>query len=55
VWNKVWLDFLEIGLANGKLRAGTTPIVVGIGLERCQEGMDRYREGVSAAKLVIEL
>ncbi|KAF2648738.1 oxidoreductase [Lophiostoma macrostomum CBS 122681] len=54
-WNNVWLDFLEKGLANGKLKAGTTPLVVGTGLEKCQEALNRYRQGVSAEKVVVEL
>jgi NADPH:quinone reductase-like Zn-dependent oxidoreductase len=55
VWQRVWIDFMENGLANGKLRAKPEPFVLGVGLEKVQEGIDMSRKGVSAMKVVIEL
>jgi NADPH:quinone reductase-like Zn-dependent oxidoreductase len=55
IWQRVWADFMGNGLAKGKLKANPEPLVVGVGLERLQEGIDMCRKGVSAKKIVVEL
>ncbi|ORX97113.1 chaperonin 10-like protein, partial [Clohesyomyces aquaticus] len=51
----VWEDFMGEGLQNGKLKAKPNAIVLEGGLEKCQEGIDLYRKGVSAAKIVVKI
>ncbi|KAF2471873.1 oxidoreductase [Lindgomyces ingoldianus] len=53
--SSVWGDFMNEGLKNGKLRAKPDPVVIQGGLEECQKALDLYRQGVSAAKIVVEL
>jgi NADPH:quinone reductase-like Zn-dependent oxidoreductase len=55
VWQRVWADFMGDGLANGKLKVKPEPVVVGVGLEKLQEGIDMCKRGVSARKIVVEL
>jgi hypothetical protein len=42
-------------LENGRLKPKPDPLVVGKGLDKIQEGVDKQRAGVSAAKVVVEL
>ncbi|OJD32447.1 zinc-binding oxidoreductase [Diplodia corticola] len=51
----VFEGFLPRALADGRVRCLPEPEVVGVGLGRVQEGMDRLRRGVSAKKLVVVL
>jgi hypothetical protein len=51
----IWGDFIPKALASGQFKAKPDPIVVGKGLEKIQEGMDRHKKGVSAAKVVVTL
>ena len=46
-------DYLPDALADGRYRPAPRPLVVGDGLAEVQTALDRYREGVSAAKLVV--
>ena len=51
----VWGDYVPRALAQGALVPAPGPLVVGHGLENVQKGLDKNREGVSAAKVVITL
>lgn len=53
--NAVWRDFLPEALADGRLKAKPDPIVIHGGLGKIQEGLDRLKQGVSAAKIVVKL
>jgi len=53
--NPLWETFIPQGLAEGKLKAVPSPMVVGKGLENVQKGCDTNKQGVSAKKVVIEL
>lgn len=48
-------DFLPKALAEGKFIAAPDPEVVGHGLENIQAGIDAWRKGVSAKKIVVSL
>ncbi|KAI9925537.1 hypothetical protein ASPWEDRAFT_113996 [Aspergillus wentii DTO 134E9] len=49
----VFRDFLPEALRNGSYRVAPEPLVVGTGLESIQEGLEVWRKGVSARKIVI--
>lgn len=51
----VWKDFVTPALEARIVKCLPTPTVVGKGLEKIQEGLDRSKAGVSATKLVIEI
>ena len=53
----VWKQWVPKALETGALKAGVPePVIVETkGLEGCQVGMDKAREGVSAKKFVVEL
>ncbi|KAJ4293995.1 hypothetical protein N0V90_007684 [Kalmusia sp. IMI 367209] len=55
VGEATWGRWVAEALENGVLKAKPDPVVVGKGLERVQEAMDRQRQGVSFAKVVVEL
>jgi hypothetical protein len=43
------------GLQNGSFTAKPDPVVIQGGLEKCQEALNVYRRGASAAKVVVAL
>lgn len=49
----VWQKFLPEALEKGTYKAKPDPIVVGTGLESLQAGLDRWKKGVSNAKIVV--
>ncbi|KAL3483763.1 chaperonin 10-like protein [Aspergillus germanicus] len=51
----VWRDLVTPALASGSLQCLPRPMVVGKGLQSIQGALDKMREGVSAAKIVVEL
>lgn len=51
----IYADFLPLALAEGRYVAAPDPLVTGTGLETVQAGLDRQRQGLSAAKVVIAL
>jgi NADPH:quinone reductase-like Zn-dependent oxidoreductase len=51
----VWRDFVTPALESGRLQCLPRPVVVGKGLGSIQGALDKMREGVSAAKIVVEL
>lgn len=51
----IWAEFMGEGLKTGRLRAKPDPIIIQGGLEKLQSGLDLYRQGVSATKIIIEL
>lgn len=55
IWTHVWSGFMGEGLMNGKLRAKPEAVIVKGGLERLQDGLDLFRKGVSAGKVVVEI
>lgn len=55
VGDAVWRRYVPGALADGRLQAKPDPIVVGKGLEKVQEGLDKQKAGVSAGKIVIDL
>ncbi|KAI9810290.1 MAG: hypothetical protein M1827_006340 [Pycnora praestabilis] len=55
VGNAIWRDFVPQALEDGHLQAKPDPLVIKGGLPKVQEGLDKLRKGVSAAKVVIEL
>lgn len=55
VADPVWESFVTPALETGVLRCIPAPLVIGSGLEKIQEALDRSKAGVSAAKLVVTL
>ncbi|EKG10963.1 Alcohol dehydrogenase superfamily zinc-containing [Macrophomina phaseolina MS6] len=55
VGDAVWRKFIPEALASGQFKAKPDPLVVGKGLEKVQEGLDKQQAGVSAKKVVISL
>jgi len=55
VGDAVWRKYVPDALAEGRLKALPEPLVVGQGLEKVQDGLDRQKQGVSAKKVVITL
>ncbi|OMP83238.1 Zinc-binding alcohol dehydrogenase domain-containing protein cipB [Diplodia seriata] len=55
VGDAVWRKFVPEALASGQLKAKPDALVVGKGLERIQEAIDRQQAGVSAQKVVVSL
>lgn len=53
--DSVWEDFVTPALETGVLRCLPAPFVVGHGLEKIQEALDKSKAGVSASKLVVTL
>ena len=51
----VWKDFLMPALERGVLKCKPDANVVGRGLEKIQEAMDKFEKPVSATKFVVEL
>jgi len=51
----VWDKYLPKALAAGKFQAKPEAMVIGHGLELCQEGMELNKKGVSGKKVVITL
>lgn len=51
----VWKNYVTEALKLGKLKALPAPIIVGKGLDKINEALERYETGVSAGKLVVEL
>lgn len=47
--------WLPDALANGMMKCRPEPEIIGQGLEKIQEGVDRMRGGVSAKKIVVEI
>jgi hypothetical protein len=55
VGEALWGKWISASLADGSLRGKPDPLVVGQGLDKFQIACDRYTEGVSAQKIVVEL
>ncbi|KAF2657225.1 GroES-like protein [Lophiostoma macrostomum CBS 122681] len=55
VGEAVWEQYVPKALEEGKLKAKPDPIVIKSGLEKVQEGIDKCKQGVSFAKVVVEL
>lgn len=55
VGSKVFDEFLAEALADGKYQCLPKPVLVGHGLEKLQDAMDRGLAGTSAEKLVVEI
>ncbi|CAJ2507913.1 Uu.00g090990.m01.CDS01 [Anthostomella pinea] len=55
VGSMTYQDFLPEALASGQYHAKPDPKIVGKGLESLQGGIDTYKRGVSAAKVVVSL
>lgn len=55
VGDAVWRKYVPDALADGRLQAKPDPIVIEGGLSKIQEGVDRQKQGVSAAKIVVAL
>jgi len=55
VGEEIWGKYVPEALAGGRLKAAPEPMVIGHGLDKMQAGLDRQKQGVSAAKVVITL
>ncbi|KAI4162658.1 MAG: hypothetical protein LQ342_003704 [Letrouitia transgressa] len=55
VGKAVYVDFLPKALDAGTFLPAPEPLIAGKGLESLQEAVDRYKQGISAAKLVVTL
>jgi NADPH:quinone reductase-like Zn-dependent oxidoreductase len=55
VGDAVYGKWITPALANGQLRCKPDPVIVGQGLEKIQAALERWKEGVSAQKVVVEL
>lgn len=53
--SRVYTDFLGPALATGQFVPAPEPLVVGRGLEKINEALERSQEGVSARKIVVSL
>jgi len=51
----VWGKWIPAALADGSLKCAPTPLVFGTGLEAIQGAHDRWKEGVSCQKVVVEI
>ncbi|KAJ0421402.1 chaperonin 10-like protein [Aspergillus carlsbadensis] len=51
----VWREFVTPALESGRLQCLPKPMVVGKGLGSIQGALEKMKEGVSAAKIVVEL
>ena len=51
----VWGKWIYGALANGSLKCAPPPLVIGQGLEAIQSAKDRWRQGVSFQKVVVEM
>jgi hypothetical protein len=51
----VWGRWIPAALADGSLKCAPPPLIFGKGLEAIQGACDRWREGVSCQKVVVEL
>ncbi|KAF2456502.1 oxidoreductase-like protein [Lineolata rhizophorae] len=51
----MWRRWTSEALANGSLKCKPDPLVIGTGLDKIQEALDRSKAGVSAAKVVVKL
>jgi NADPH:quinone reductase-like Zn-dependent oxidoreductase len=51
----VWGKYIPEALEKGTFRAKPEPTVIKGGLEKCQEGTDKVKAGMSFGKVVIEL
>ena len=51
----IYEQFLPEALARGRYTAAPEPQVIGHGLDRIPEALERQRAGVSARKLVVTL
>ncbi len=49
----IYVDFLPTALSNGTYRAAPDAMVVGDGLDKIPDALERLRKGVSARKLVV--
>ncbi|KAF2086485.1 GroES-like protein [Saccharata proteae CBS 121410] len=52
VGDAVWRKFVPEALSKGTLQAKPDPLVVGHGLDKAQEAMNKQKDGVSAKKVV---
>ncbi|KAB2575062.1 Alcohol dehydrogenase superfamily zinc-containing [Lasiodiplodia theobromae] len=55
VGDAVWRKYVPEALQRGLMQAKPDPLVVGTGLEKIQEAIDRQKAGVSAKKVVVLL
>ncbi|KAL1622690.1 hypothetical protein SLS56_008615 [Neofusicoccum ribis] len=55
VGDALWRKYVPEALARGLLQAKPDPVVIGSGLGKIQEGIDRLKAGVSAQKIVVTL
>ncbi|KAI4212605.1 MAG: hypothetical protein LQ351_004677 [Letrouitia transgressa] len=55
VGKAVYADYLPKALDAGSFVPAPEPLIVGNGLESLQTAVDRYKQGISAAKLVVTL
>ena len=52
---RVWRDWLPRALEEGRFVPEPEPLVVGKGLAKVHDAFQRYLQGVSAQKVVVEL
>lgn len=53
--SRIYLDFLGPALASGQFVPAPPPLVVGRGLDKINEALERNQKGVSAKKIVVSL
>ena len=51
----IWNEYLPKALAEGKILPKSDPVVVRTGLEGIQTGLDKCKEGYSAAKIIVRI
>ena len=51
----IWGGFVPAALVDGRLKAKPDPIIIKGGLGAVQQGLDKQKAGVSAAKVVVDL
>lgn len=51
----IWTEWLPDQLANSSVKFVPEPVVFGKGLDKIQGAIDRYFEGVSGQKIVVDI
>ena len=52
---EIFSTWLPAALENGTMKCAPEPEVVGKGLEKIQDALDRLAQGVSAKKIVVDI
>lgn len=51
----IWANWFPKALREGSVKCVPKPLVFGLGLDQVQGAIDRYTEGVSGQKIVVDM